>query len=517
MNGRWETSAKRFRDILARDDVPADLQARCRRALARTLVNEAQWVQAIKLHRQALAAFQRLKNPGEAAGTMTDIGYAYLDMALNTWGGGEPIPVQPPSRFQVLSDLAGWFTRLPLVCFLMFQMGPRPLLPVLHRVGRGMDWVIARLLGTAAVWFRRAESRLNALDDQAGLAAVREQQVRLYLALNHPGEAEEISRRLVQTEGTSLGQYRAARAWLGLAEALLRQLKAKEACLHLEEALPVFIGCAHHKRIAETYTMQAQAAIIQGDFDAAVHRYCAALAAWRDAGDPKAITEAAEQAATLAQRPTLAPEAQALLCSASEQVTERRYPTRYMHPLVEGFQLAALIALAIVFFFTLFLAIRTQSGTEVGASAALMTPQYVTAGDEFTPRAELTIEQQTSPTFNVQVAGFVMLWSAVGYLAVYALLGLYLIVRAPLLTIQRKQSPDVVVDPRGIGLVGGQGGTRRLDWDEVRSVAISDRRMFRHPIEAMSGMAVSGESTHLHISGLTRHYSELQRLIRAAW
>ena len=147
----------------------------------------------------------------------------------------------------------------------------------------------------------------------------------------------------------------------------------------------------------------------------------------------------------------------------------------------------------------------------------LITPQYVPAGDEFTPRAELTIEQQTSPTFNVQVAGYGVLWSAVGYLAVYALLGLYLIVRTPLRTIQRKQSPNVVIDPQGICLVGGQGGTRRLDWDEIRSVAISDRRMSPPPIEAMSGMAVSGESTQFHISGLTRHYGELRRLIRAWW
>ena len=212
MYERWASSTERFRNVLARGDAPADLQARCRRALARTLVNEAQWVEAIDLHRQALTAFRRQGNRRETARTMTDIGYAYLDMALSTWGGGDPIRVQPPSRLQVLSDVAGWFARLPLVCFLVFQMGPRPMLPVLYRVGRGMDWVIARLLGTAAVWFRRAESRLTALDDQAGLAAVREQQVRLYLALNHPGEAEAISRKLVQTEGTSLGQYRAARA-----------------------------------------------------------------------------------------------------------------------------------------------------------------------------------------------------------------------------------------------------------------------------------------------------------------
>lgn len=511
---RWAPSRERLENILARDATPADLQTRCRRSLGRTLVNEKQWVTAIALYQQALAAFQAQGDRREAALTMNDIGRAYLDLGLNTWGGGEPFQIERASRFRLLSDLAGWFTRLPLVLFLIIRLGPRPLLPVLHRIGRGMDWVIARLFGTAATWFKRAEKILVALDDHVGLATTREDQVYLYLALNHPREAEAVSRSLLQTEGAVLGEYRTARAQLNLAQALLRQRKAAEGASCLEQAQPVFVSCGHRKRIAETYTELAHAAVLQDDFDTAAAHYEKAIAAWREAGEPNALTDTVEEAEALVLHPRLSLQACVELSQTSKQVTRRDYPIRYIHPLVDGFQIAALIALAIVFFFALFLGIRTETGTAVDASAALVTPQYRPPGEEFSPRAELTIEQQTTPIFKPLVAGAVIGWAAAGYLIVYTVLGLYLIIKAPLASIQQGQFKDVTVDEQGVKLFTEPKGVCEYPWDEVKSLAIYDRRILGQLMASMSGMIISGDGPDLHISGLTRHYASVQQGIR---
>jgi len=506
---RWAQSRDRFRRMLARGGLPPDLEARIRRALARTLAQEERWAEAIALYEEALATFQQLEDETEAALTMIGLGDAYLDLALHTWGGGEPFQPDQISVRRIVAFLS-LFPRLPLVLYLVTQLGLRPLLPVLHRVGWGMDWVIVRLFSVAARWFHRAAIHLRRLDDQVGLTRVEENLARLYLALDHPRQAEAIYRALLDKEGGLLGEYRAARARLGLAAALLRRGEIAQARTLLEQVLPVFVSYGHRQRIAQTQTLLAQVAVLEDRPDQAVETYRAALEVWQQVGDRTALTDTVHQMEALQDRPDLSAPAREALRQAARQVTHRRYLTRYSHPLLQRFHQAALLALALLVFFTLFVAVRTEAGTEIGANAVLVKPPLPTAEEEFSPVMHLNLRQQLRPTINAQIAVPIVVAALVGYLVLYTAVGLFFIVRTPLRAIQAGQAQDVVVRPEGIGRVGAE----LLPWEAVTILVRSDRCLVRHPLPSLSFFALFGQARHLVVSGVTRHYEGLQRLVR---
>ena len=506
---RWPRSRDRFRRMLARGGLPPDLEARIRRALAHTLAQEEQWAEAIAFYEEALATFRQLGDEAEAALTMIGLGNAYLDLALHTWGGGEPFqPDQLPARRIVA--LVSLFPRLPLVLYLVTQLGLRPLLPVLHRVGWEMDWVIVRLFSIAARWFHRAATHLRRLDDQVGLTRVEENLARLYLALDHPRQAEAIYRALLDKEGVLLGEYRAARARLGLATALLRQGEVAQARALLERVLPIFVGYGHQQRIAQTQTLLAQVAVLEDRPDQAVEAYRAALEVWQRVGDRVALTDTVHQMEALQDRPDLSAQAREALHQAAQQITHRRYLTRYNHPLLQRFRQAALLALALLVFFTLFIAVRTEAGTEIGANAVLVKPPLPAPEEEFSPVMRLNLQQQLRPTLNARIAVPIVVAALLGYLVLYTAVGLFFIVRTPLKAIQAGQARDVVVTPEGIG----RADAELLPWDAVTILVRSDRCLVRHPLPSLSFFALFGKARHLLIGGVTRHYEGLQRLVR---
>lgn len=515
---RWASSREQLAVLAARTDLTPDLAARVRRGLGRALVADQDWVAAVAEHKAALAAFETLADRAEVARTMTDLGYAYMDLALRSWGGGESprlVPIPPLWR---LGERLAFPIRLPIVLYLMAQWGAGTLLPAIGRVGRGTDWVIARLLGEAGIWLHRAEKLLQALDDIPGLLAVREHQARVYLALNHPQAAARVYRELLAAEGAALGEYRAARSRLGLAEAILRGGKEPlaEAQTLLTAAQPVFAAVAHAGHAAEAHALLAEACIKQGQPAEALPHYRAAVELWEQAGEQDEQTEVLDQIELLAVQPDLPEATRAELASIAESVPTRRYPVRYMHPLMRAFQLVALICLAGLIFLTPFIAIRTERGAAIGASAPVMNPQQPDEEDEFGPALALSIEQQIRPAFQMRIAGNLIGWAVLAYLGTYLAVGLYLIRCAPLAAIQRGQAADVVLDADGIGCAAAASRPgQRLRWAEITRLVIADRCLISRPIRAFSDTGLIATGGRLVIRGHTRHYGDIQRKARA--
>lgn len=495
---RWQTSRQRLERMLSREGLPDDLQARVRRAMGNALVRQEQWVQAIALLHQALQTFQAADDQLESALTMLDLGYAHLDLALNTWGGGQ-IFTPRRRRLDFLGDLFSLVSRLPIILYLMGHLGVSTLLPVILHIGRDMDWIIARLLVVAAGWLGRAERLLTPLGDQEGLGRVEELAAWLYLILGHHRRAADIYRRLVAREETGLGEYRAARARMGLAETLIRRRDPAQARQLLEQALPVFNAYQHTERIAQTHTFLAQTYVLDRQPAQALPHYLQAARLYQQLGDDANTTEIVEQMRALRTAPETDAETRQTIETTTAQVTRRRYLTRFQLPLLYLFRLLALVSLAGLFFFSLYSSIQIEAGTDFGVGQALIgSRQGLTSALE--PEIGLDVATSLQPSFEVSFTLYLVLLFTALYLVLYTLLGLWLTVRTPLRALQEGQRLDILVDESGVscGL--------KIPWDQVRALLLSDRSLYRTPIQMFSRFALFSPKGLITVDGRTRHY-----------
>ncbi len=520
---RWPESAARCEALLDRDDLPSGLIPCVQRALARSLVEQERWQEGIPLYAQALEGFQGTEDLVEAALTMAGLGYAYLDLALSVWGSGWLRPSPSHSLFRFVADLYHLLAQLPLVLYLVVQLGVRTMLPAAHRIGRGMDWIVARLLGEADHWFRQADDLLCPDGQLAGLPhvhegliRVREDQAHLYRLLNHPQRAEAINLEILGMEGVEMEGYRASRAWLGIGHAHLLRGEAEEAKPILERVLPIFQAYGHRKRIAQTLTLLARAELDTGQPEEAIRRYQQALAVWQEVGDEARLTDIVYEMEVLQEQADLSDETRACVVQASQSVTERHYRIRYNHPALITFQRAALLILVIVSFFALRLAIHTESGTAVGATASLIKPIHrgVPAAQELSPALELTMEQQLRPDLETEIVVRAIALLLAGYLVGYTAVGLWIIVSTKVQTIQAKGMQSIVTSPEGIRGPAVEEGTEQLAWEEITSLLLSDRVLWRRPLGALSFFAPFAGTRRLVIRPSTRHYDALQRQVR---
>jgi tetratricopeptide (TPR) repeat protein len=513
LQGRWEASCKLFERMLEREGLSTTLQARVRRALGNALVQQEQWVEAIALFETALQNFRAAGDDLETALTMISLGRAHLDLALNTWGGGEAFALRR-GWLDCVQDIAMLVGRLPIAVYLMRHLGVRALLPVILRIGRGMDWVVARLFVIAAEWFNHADVILRRLDDQEGLGRVEENLAWLFLLLGHFGRAEMVYRRLLAREGSTLGEYRAARARLGLARALMHQGLLAEARELLEQVLPIFVAYQHAERIAETQRTLAQTFALGGQPAQAVPHYQQAAGLYQQLGDDANATEAVEQMQLLLDEAQTDSETRQAIAASAAQITHRRYLTRFSLPLLYVFRLLALTGLAGVFIFSLSTSIHVESGTDFGVGEAFLgSRQSFTSALE--PDVGFDLIPRLNPSLDVSFALYLVVVLFIVYLMLYTALGLWLTVRTSLRTLQEGQRFDVIIDPQGVGRgVAEAPGSLKIQWSQVAALLASDRSLLSEPIPLFSRFAVFGEQGAVVIDGQTCRYLAARNLIQ---
>ena len=240
LSGHWEASRSHLTEMLGEGGLSPALETLVSSALARSLVELKQEQDGIKLYEHALAACRQEGDRAQAVRIMVGLGYAYSNIAVRVWGSGWLR--LPALRVQFKPSTISAVLQLPLIIYLMSKLGFRASLTAIHRIGTGTDWMVARLLGLAAQWFRRVEaaSETEGAGDPEGLIRALEGLAQLYRLLDCPRQAEAINRRILDLEGVQSEGYRAARARLGLAHALLLREKAAQARPILEQILPIF-------------------------------------------------------------------------------------------------------------------------------------------------------------------------------------------------------------------------------------------------------------------------------------
>ena len=477
---RWEASRRRLEPLLEQPDLAPAIKVEARRILARTLIQEREWLQAIQLLREAGTICQEYKLERQTAQIMAALGDAYLDFAFHAWG---------QAQFS-LTEKRGWL---------------------------GMDPVLLKLFALAEMWYQRAEKELKRLGDQDALLDVEEQLARLALTMDLARRAVRLYRQVLAQGQDRLEPYRQARIRLELAYALAQNGKLAEARHILEQILPVFQAYGHRRRQAQTRMLLAQIHAREERYPEAVAEYEQALALWQELGEEEAVTELAHQMEELARQEDVDDTLKERLRALAGSVTRRVYATRYRHPLSALFGRISLVALAVLFFMTLLLGFRTQSGTSIRADAALIRPvqQPIPAAEELSPTVSLTVQQQLQPTVDAQVVTPVVAGSLLAYLLLYAGLTLYLFTRARLEDVQQAQRRRLVVDTQaGVSREEGGADLAHLEWSQVNAMVVADRRIRRRPWPGHSYFALFGPAQRIVVPGLTRRYQALQEWIR---
>jgi tetratricopeptide (TPR) repeat protein len=549
---RRETSALQiFRRLAQHKDLPEDLQARVLRGLGAVLVLQEHWAEAVQHYQQALALFEGQQNEVEAAETMVGLGGAYLSMATSASGRIDEFAPRP-SRSWWLPRLAGFLGRLPLVLYLLWRLD----LPWSWRawqwLGEDMDWVVARLFSDAVLWFRQAELVYQELGQSIGLQRTQLALVQLYLDLNHYTAATATLRQVVVVPGS----YQAACANLALAQALIGQRDETTAALLLHEALPIFVRLKHDRRIAQTQSWLGYLAAHAQKPDEAMTAYSEALAAWRRLDQSARATDVFYAMEALARRASLSPGAQALLDEAQKQTTTRVYESRFIHPVMASFQRLASLVLWLVVLLAVMTSVRSEAGSATGIEMAIRLPAQAesvelapagvtemevdshpagatrTEGDfipEGPPQATvmeifrpattiasgqeamLEIASQVTPELRTRFLWQTIAIALAGYLALYTVLGLFLIAATRIDEIQLQQDRWLEVDAHSIAAFDYEHMRSRLPWESVHTLLAKQRVLFGYLLEYISSVTLLGSGGEINITERTRHYLPLTR------
>lgn len=499
--GRWDQACAALEAILRQGDSPT-LRACALRALAESLAHAEQWAQAIQLYQQALIIFEQQNDPA-AALVMLDLGQAFVDMAVNVWGQRE---LQPHLRYatsQRLLDVADVPARLPILAYLALELGPGVLRSTLT-LARGVDWMIARLFVSGARWYRRSQQRLQAVRPVVGLPRLQERLARLYHALGHFSGAAQVYRQLLAQSDPPPGEYRRARAQLGLAHVLSEQGQWAASVPLLEQALPTMRAYEDVGRQAQAHSLLGRACANLRRADDALEHYRHALALYRQSDDVVGQTNVAHQLKEWASfSDTPAPTRKRALEQAAS-VELCRYLARYVHPALVAFRAVGIGAMAVVLFCAIFLSIRVETGAEVWTSStvsasALAAPSS-TQTARIAPASWQTVHLRIVP--NVAIGGVLLTLSL--YMLLYTALGIYLISQTSLYALQEGQAHDLSVDEQGLFC-----GRRTVLWSDVTGIVNIDRKLGRQPLAAISQTVVMSINERIEINGSTGWYPAL--------
>jgi hypothetical protein len=284
---------------------------------------------------------------------------------------------------------------------------------------------------------------------------------------------------------------RYTRAWIDhdRAEALLALGEIDSARRLIEKTLAYFHSLGDIRREAAVLALQARAAALSDDGDAAFEGYRRSLARYREIRYAAAREQALYDLRIWRRRVDHGPLAERIDALLDAE-PEKRYVARFPSSLQPYLQVLSVAALPLAFL--------------LAAIAAPTTVVQKIAGGQ-------PLSLQTFYDLRVILAVIVLLLPL--YLLAYTLVALVVIFFGPRGAVEREQPDYVVTDPLGITGYNARGAmAQRIDWREVRRWISADRRIWARPAALFSQTFLeAGDRRKLQIDGITGWYVYLQR------
>ncbi len=515
--GQWAESRAALEALHGKPALSPGLAAYVARAYGMALTRMGLYVEALDQYQLALAAFdQQSEGEAERAFTEINLGDAYVELAISARGYRQMIPPESGRWRRWLDGLLSLRALLPLIVYLSLNFGWSVWRPSFWPALQEQDWIIARLFVTGARWYRRARRRLRALAD-AGADRVQadEKLAFLYLTMGDAARAAPLFEALLKERAAPLGEYRRGRVRLGLGHALLRLGRSEAALEQFERALPVAHAYEDLELAAQLQGLLAEALFRLERYEEALNQFGQAMRLYQQQDDVVGATEIAERLRELGQDARLDARARATASTTTQNLTRRQYLVRFQHPALVFFRRAALVLLALFIFLVPMLSIHVETGSVVLAGIHFVPSPLLAPDPDYTPTLSQGVALNVQTVFRPDVAGQLALALLLFYLLAYALLGVALIARTRLRTVQAARAEAVRMDLRG--LAAGEGATASVvGWSQMRRLLRADVTFWGDISADNSTFAVQGGGASLTVQGATAWYSALQARVRAS-
>ena len=490
------------------------LVGRIHRAYGRALADQGLYVEAIQQHHIALTTFKRqAESDAEQGYTMLNVGDAYVDLAASARGQRDYVPPKLSGWRDWLTRLGSLFGSLPLIIYLQFIFG-------LHWNPRawatlaGQDWVIARLFGAGARWYRRANAVLIPLGRLADPIQADEKLAHLYLTMGDAASALPAFQRLLAEKETPLSEYRRARVRAGLGQTLLRLGQSAAALEHLQAARPVLVAYSDTQLEAQTRALIAEAQLDLGHDTEAMPEFDQALRLYQKQEDIIGATELAERLQVLEndRRTTTATRESA--STTTKLLSRRHYLLRFQHPTLVFFRRAAVVFIFAIIFLVPLLTTRVEIGSATIANVNFYAAPLLENNADYSPSLTQSVTSQVGPVFEVHPAVWLALSIVLVGFIVYAILGVAVIATTPLRTVQEAQAGATRFDMQALAV--GLGETLHLiEWPEVTRFIRADTYVLGVPNLDNSSIVIVTPEDRVVVRGHTAWYSSLATRIQA--
>ncbi|MFL5803088.1 MAG: hypothetical protein ACJ8CR_15290 [Roseiflexaceae bacterium] len=483
---RLDEAAAQIDDILGQPVLDPLLGAEARQTKGEIYAETGQWARATELYRDSLGYFTAAGKPHQAAEAMLLLGDAYRGLGLNT--GGWHVPAHPQNALlRALGQIWRQLLSLPFVLVAFFLRRTPWTLPRSEHLAFYQNWLLVRLYRTAQDWYERARDAFRDLGDDAGVLRAEQCLAEILLIF---GYADDALALLAELRERPAAHDPYTRLWLdcGRAAALLdkRQIAAAQAIL--DEALLRFRELGDVRREAVVLELQASAAELSGDQDAALAKYRSCLERFRALRYTAAREHALYALRAWRRRVGRGPLSDRIGALLAEE-PEKRYVARFPRSQLPLLQVLTLAAIPIAL---LLLAIVLPNQT-VQRIAGSPLPELLTS---YSPWRALFI-----------LAVLLLLYSTV-----YTVLALAVIFFIPLVSLEREQPDYLITDPDGITRYDYRGErAERLRWAEIRRWIRVDRRVGERPLQLFSlTFLETADGRDLRIDGITGWYISVQ-------
>lgn len=513
--GQWNASLTSLKALRQKTGLSSQLAPYVTRAYGLAQARTGLYVEAIEQYRLALEAFEQ--QPGseaERAFTMLGLGDAHVNLAVSARGYRDIVPPETGHWRRWLDGLLSLRALLPLIVYLGLNFGLSVLRPSFWPVLQEQDWIIARLFVTGARWYRQAKRLLGAPGAHADRVQADEKLAYLYLTMGDAAQAAPLFQSLLEEREAPLGEYRRACLQAGLGHALLRLDRPQLALEQIERALPVIRAYEDVELLARAQGLLAEALLETGRHQESLHQFDQAMRLYHRQSDVAGATEIAERLRELGQDPRLDAEERATASTTTQNLTRRQYMVRFQHPALVFFRRVALVLLALFIFLVPMSAIRVDTGSVVRADIRFKPSPLLAPDPNYSPSLSQGVALNVQPSFETGVAVQLAVGLLVFYLLAYTLLGVVLIARTRLRTVQAAQSGAVRLNLQSLTV--GEGETAStLHWSDIRCLLTADVAFLSNPIADNSALELTTSDGSVNITGSTAWYVALQNQIRA--
>lgn len=508
LRGNWQR-AKTALDPLIQKPLSARLHPYVLRAYGLSLVQTGQYVEAMEHLERALKEMQQRGERAEELGfTMLALGDANVRLALAARGYfADP---QPPET--VVEAVRRYLPLLPFP--LMIYLSTRGLNfwhPDSWPAMKSQDWIIARLFGRGAKWYRAADKLLEEDSRRTVWGEADEKLAWLYLAMGDARQAVPRFQELLAGDG--IEEFQRASAHLGMAESYWQLGRVEEAERLALEALPLVERYEATDLCALGEDLLGKIMARKGDCAMAITRFGRALTFYQRNGDLVNATAMAEELERLATYPeaSVRASAQNALDTAKVVLPIRHYPARFQHTLLQYFQWGMVAILALMVFLTPMLAVRVQQGSFLQYSIGFETQPPLQAGTGIIPLdAEPSFDAGIIPNAVPDTALNVVFWLVLILVVIYTLVGIYLIVRTRFSSLQEAaQAQTLAISDEGIAL----GNDATIPWNHISHVLRAETTFNNSSIPIATTLVLSTGQQQISVQGATAFYETLRTRI----